>query len=162
MTIAELFKKMMVFSDGNIHDIDHFIRVWSYAKTIGELEDLKPEDQFVLEAAALMHDIACPLCRIKYGNTNGKYQEMEGAIIAHDFLKDTDLNDDQIERIAYLIGHHHTFTQIEGIDYQILIEADYMANAEECLYPKENIRNFKEKYFKTSTGIQLLKALFQL
>ena len=25
--------------------------------------------------AAVVHDIACPLCREKYGNTNGKHQE---------------------------------------------------------------------------------------
>ena len=38
MTIAEIMKKMITFSNGNIHDIDHFLHVWSYAKMIGELE----------------------------------------------------------------------------------------------------------------------------
>ena len=79
MKIAEILKKMITFSNGNIHDIDHLIKVWTYAKTIGELEGLDPETQFVLEVAAITHDIACPLCREKYGNANGKYQEIEGA-----------------------------------------------------------------------------------
>ena len=35
----------------------------------------------------------------------------------------------QIARVAYLVGHHHTLRGIDGIDYQILIEADYIANA---------------------------------
>ena len=48
MTISALMAKMIGFSQGNIHDIDHLIRVWTYARTIGELEGL---------------DIACPLCR---------------------------------------------------------------------------------------------------
>ena len=78
MRITEILERMIVFSDGNIHDIDHFLRVWSYTKTIGEGEGLDTRTQYLLEAAALVHDIACPLCREKYGNTNGKHQEEEG------------------------------------------------------------------------------------
>ena len=29
MTIAQIMEKMIRFSEGNIHDIDHFIRVWT-------------------------------------------------------------------------------------------------------------------------------------
>ena len=68
MTISQIMLKMIAFSDGNIHDIDHFVRVWNYAKTIAELEEIDPETQFILEVAAITHDIACPLCREKYEN----------------------------------------------------------------------------------------------
>ena len=71
MTIAQIMEKMIAFSEGNIHDITLLSCVWTYAKTIGELEGLDPETQFILEVAAITHDIACPLCRKKYGNTNG-------------------------------------------------------------------------------------------
>ena len=40
MTVSQILEKMIAFSEGNIHDIDHLIRVWTYAKTIGELEGL--------------------------------------------------------------------------------------------------------------------------
>ena len=89
MTISKILEKMISFSEGNIHDIDHFIRVWTYAKTIGELEGLDDETLFVLEIAAITHDIACPLCREKYGNTNGKYQEEEGITLVRKFLSGT-------------------------------------------------------------------------
>ena len=72
MTIAQIMEKMIAFSEGNIHDITHLSCVWTYAKTIGELEGLDADTQFILEVAAITHDIACPLCRKKYGNTNGK------------------------------------------------------------------------------------------
>ena len=78
MKISEIMEKMIAFSKGNIHDINHFMCVWTYAKTIGELENLDQETQYILEVAAITHDIACPFCREKYGNTNGKYQEKEG------------------------------------------------------------------------------------
>ena len=71
MTIAQIMEKMIAFSEGNIHDITHLSCVWTYAKTIGELEGLDADTQFILEVAAITHDIACPLCRKKYGNTNG-------------------------------------------------------------------------------------------
>ncbi len=65
------------------------MKVYAYAKTIGECEQLNSKTQAVLEVAAIMHDIACPLCREKYGNTNGQYQEIEGVILAEEFLKDS-------------------------------------------------------------------------
>ena len=89
MTIAQIMEKMIAFSEGNIHDITHLSCVWTYAKTIGELEGLDADTQFILEVAAITHDIACPLCRKKYGNTNGKYQEQEGAPLVREFLADT-------------------------------------------------------------------------
>lgn len=160
MTISQIFEKMIAFSDGNIHDIDHLIRVWTYAKTIGELEGLDEETQFILEVAAITHDIACPLSREKYGNINGKKQEEEGAILVREFLADTGMTVEQINRVSFLVGHHHTMKGIEGADYQILIEADYIANASENGYSKENVQNFKEKIAKTESGKRLIEEIY--
>jgi len=159
-SIAELTHKMIVFSEGNLHDISHFLKVWAYAKTIGELEVLDPQTQFILEVAALTHDIACPLCRKKYGNTNGVLQEKEGIPLVSDFLADTDLTEEQRERVIYLVGHHHTLPEINGIDYQILIEADYLVNAEESGYSPAHIQTFCRDFFRTKSGIALLKSIF--
>lgn len=162
MTIAEIMNKMIGYSNGHIHDIDHLMRVWTYAKTIGELEGLDEGTQFILETSAIVHDIACPLCREKYGNTNGKHQEREGMILVKDFFKDSDLTENQIQRIIYLVGHHHTFHEIDGLDYQILVEADYIANAMEEGYSKKNLKNFMKRIMKTKTAIQLTKSIFQI
>ena len=159
-TIARLMERMIYFSEGNIHDIDHLVRVWNYAKTIGELEGLDADTQYVLEVAAIVHDIACPLCREKYGNTNGKYQEQEGAPMAAAFLADSGMTPEQIDRVAYLVGHHHTFAGIDGIDWQILVEADYIANATENGYSESNVRNFVGRIFRTETGMRLVRSIF--
>ena len=55
MTIAQIMEKMIAFSEGNIHDITHLSCVWTYAKTIGELERVDEETQFILEVAAITH-----------------------------------------------------------------------------------------------------------
>ena len=111
---------------------------------------------------AITHDIACPFCRKAYGNTNGPNQEREGARLVREFLQDTGMPQAQVERVAYLVGHHHTLAQIDGIDYQILIEADYLANASENGYAKEIIQRFLDRFCKTASGAQLLRAAFCL
>lgn len=158
MTISKIMQKMIAFSDGNRHDINHLLKVWGYAKTIGDAEKLDADTQFLLETAAITHDIACPLCREKYGNTNGKYQEAEGAVLVRGFLADTGLTEKQIDRVSYLVGHQ----AVSGADYQILIEADYLVNADESSYSAENIRNFRDKFFKTETGTRLLNAIYRV
>ena len=71
-----------------------------------------------------------------------------------EFLHDTGLTPAQVDRIAYLVSHHHTLTDIDGIDYQILIEADYIVNAAENEYSKESINNQskKERYTSATDG----------
>ena len=94
MTVSEVIKKMVAYSEGNLHDINHFMKVYAYAKTIAEGENLNPELQKLVEVTAVVHDIACPLCRVKYGNTNGKHQEEESAALLEEFFKDSDLPKD--------------------------------------------------------------------
>ena len=160
MNISQIMEKMIAISDGNIRDIDHFIRVWSYAKTIGELEHLDKDTQYILEVAAITHDIACPLCREKYGNTDGKKQEAEGTPMVQEFLRDSGMTAAQIERVMFLVGHHHTFTDVDGADHQILLEADYIANASENSYSKDIIKNFLERTAKTKSGSRLIRQVF--
>lgn len=85
IAVSEIMRRMITFSEGNLHDIDHLIRVWTYAKTIGELEHLDSETQYILEVAAITHDIACPLCRAKYGNTNSKHQKQKANSLSFSF-----------------------------------------------------------------------------
>lgn len=42
MRTAEILEKMIAGARGHLHDISHFISVWGYARTIGELEGLDP------------------------------------------------------------------------------------------------------------------------
>lgn len=160
MTTAEAIKKLTLESNGNFHDINHFLKVHAYALTIGACEGLDEKTLHTLELAAIVHDIACPLCREKYGNTNGKYQEAEGIPLTRAFFAGTDVTGEQLERIVWLVSHHHTLRPIEGLDHQILIEADYLVNAEESSLPEKNIRHMGEVVFKTKTGKELLDSLY--
>ena len=161
MTVAEAMKKMILLSNGNRHDINHFLKVHAYAAdAIGACESLPEDTLKALELAAIVHDIACPLCREKYGNTNGKFQELEGATLTRAFFADTGIPAEQLERIVWLVSHHHTLRPIEGPDHQILIEADYLVNAEESNLPESNIRHMNDAIFKTRTGKELLESVY--
>ena len=157
---ARIMQKMIDYSKGSLHDIEHFIKVHSYAAAIARLEKLDPGVQTVLEIAAIVHDIACPMLRERYGRADGKLQEIEGPPLARALLADCGLSAEQLERVLFLVAHHHTPDKADGIDYQILIEADYLVNASESGYSRENIENTLDKVFKTAAGRALLKSIY--
>lgn len=160
--ISNAVTKMIFFYHGSTHDIEHFLKVWAYARTIGEQENLNEELQETLELASIIHDIACPLCRSKYGSTEGKYQEKEGMPLAREFYQEFDLPEEMLNRICYLVGHHHTYTGVDGLDYQILLEAGFLVNASESHYSRPQIESFQKKVFKTGSGLKLLNSIYQL
>lgn len=159
-SVSEIIVRMIGYSDGNLHDIDHFLKVFAYAGTIAGCEGLPADAVKTVEIAAVIHDIACPLCREKYGDTNGRHQEKEGAVLAEEFLRDIAIPDEMKQRVVWLVGHHHTVKDIDGEDHQILIEADYLVNAEESGFSRENIRNARDRIFKTSAGRRLLGSIY--
>ena len=63
MKVSEAIAKMVSISEGNQHDICHFLKVWGFARTIGETEGLDARTLMTLELAAVVHDIACPVLR---------------------------------------------------------------------------------------------------
>lgn len=140
--------------------VHHFLKVYSFAKLIGEAEGLDEHTQFVLETTALMHDIGIKESLIKYGSSSGKYQEQEGPFPARVILEEAEYAEDDIERICYLISHHHTYKPIDGIDYQILIEADFLVNIYEDMESDSAVLNVKDKIFKTKQGIKLLDEMY--
>ena len=46
------------------------------------------------------------------------------------------------------------------MDFQILVEADFLVNIFEDGMDEHSIKSVKEKIFKTKTGINLLEKLF--
>ena len=128
MTLEPLILKMISYDHGSPERIQHFLKVHSFAKTIAVLEHLDEKTLFITEAAAIVHDIGIRLCLEKYGDGNGKLQEKEGPALAEQMLSELGFEKDVIERVSFLVGHHHTYTGIDGLDYQILVEADFLVN----------------------------------
>ena len=156
METAGMIRDMVAFYKGNTHDINHFLKVYAYARTIGGLTGLDSETQRTLEIAAIVHDIACPLCREKYGRADGALQEQESAPLVRAFLSPYALPEALAERVVFLVCHHHTVTGVDGLDWRILLEADFLVNAEECRMTSQQRRSACETFFRTEAGKELL------
>lgn len=161
---ARAIEKMAAYyaahSNVRLHDINHFMKVWGFARTIGLGEGLDAATQETLELAAIIHDIACPVCREKYGQADGKHQETEGEPLAREFYADFGLPPAQVDRIAYIVAHHHTYTGVDGLDYQIMLEADFLVNADEEPVSPAGIASFRQNVYRTKTGLTLLDSLY--
>jgi HD superfamily phosphodiesterase len=152
---------MISYNAGDARRIAHALKVYSFAKTIGVLENLNSETQQTLELSAILHDIGIHMSEQKYGSSAGNYQELEGPPIARRLLQKYELPADMLERICFLIGHHHTYHKVDGIDYQILLEADFLVNAYEDSMSQKQIASVREKVFKTKTGILFLDKIYK-
>ena len=160
MDINKVTTAMIDYYQGQPKRIQHFLKVHAYAKLIGEQEGLDKEILDILEVAALTHYIGIKISEEKYNRSAGKYQEVEGPAVAQQMLEDLQYDKAKTDRVCYLIGHHHRYDQIDGIDYQILVEADFLVNLAEEQSSKETIESVKGKIFKTKTGIWLINKIF--
>lgn len=158
--LEDLFMDMIAYYDGDPKRIQHFTKVHSYARLIGIGEELDDASLFILEAAAYTHDIGIRVAEEKYGRCDGKLQEQEGPIIAQKMLSQLGFENYIVERICFLIGHHHTYDNIDGLDYQILVEADFLVNLYEDDAGNRAIDKAYKRIFKTETGKKIFRLMF--
>lgn len=162
--LIALYKEMVNFFSGDPRRCQHWIKVHSLAKQIGLGENMPEHQLFVLEATAMLHDCGIKPGEEKYGadHAHGHVQEVEGPPVAKEMLEKLAFEPADIERICYLIAHHHTYTNIDGLDYQALVEADFLVNLFEHGDSEQSIRAAVKNIFKTQTGIALATAMFNL
>lgn len=158
--IDRLTLEMMEFDQGDAKRIQHFLKVHRFAQLIGRMEQLDPHTQMILECAAVVHDIGIRPAEEKYGACNGKLQEKEGPAYARAMLEKLGFSAEDTERICYLVGHHHTYTNIDGPDYQILVEADFLVNLYEDGSSQKTVENVLKNVFQTKSGAQLCSKTY--
>lgn len=161
-SMSQLTMAMITLYSGDAKRIQHFMKVHAFAKMIAEEEEVGIKQREVIETAALVHDIGIHTAEKKHHSSAGEYQEIEGPPIARAMLMALEFKPSVVNRVCELVAHHHTYTDIDGVDLQILIEADFLVNAYEEGMTKRNIRSFRDKVFRTSTGIHYLNEMFGL
>ncbi|HIR34822.1 MAG TPA: HD domain-containing protein [Candidatus Faecimorpha stercoravium] len=156
----ELIMAMCRYEAGCPERVQHFLKVYAFCQVIGRQEGIPAPVQQILETAAIVHDIGIRPSLKKYGSSAGAYQQIEGPAEAEKMLEELHYPAQMIERVSYLVGHHHTYQDIQGLDYQILVEADFLVNMFEEHMDAEQIRGVREKIFRTRTGKDLLDQMF--
>ncbi|MGN1251099.1 MAG: HD domain-containing protein [Candidatus Spyradocola sp.] len=141
---------MIAYYD-NQNYIAHTLKVFGYAQGIAAGEGVTGQEREIIEYAALFHDVGIPAGMAECGSGAGPVQERLGAPIAMEMTRRYVSDPEIIERVGYLVGHHHSFGIKGQRDLQILFEADWLVNLIESA-EKYDRRIVYEKHFETATG----------
>ncbi len=139
--------------------INNTLKVYGFTCSIAEEESVSEEREIIVRLAALLHDIGVPEAVRKHQSAAGNYRELEGPSVAKQILGQR-YPKDTIERVLYLVGNHHSYSKIDGMDFQILVEADFLVNLDEAKSTWDEAQRVGEKYFKTHTGGNLLRWMY--
>lgn len=154
--------RMKKYFDEDMPRINHALRVLYYGEKILNMEQVEqPFIHCVVEMACIFHDIGIKESEKKYLSAAAKYQELEGPPVAREIMLDILIRPDILERVCYLIGHHHTQRTVDGFDFQILWEADFLVNVEEG-WIKVDAGKEKEilcRHFRTNAGAAFFHKL---
>ncbi len=155
----ELIREMVRVNEGDARRINHALKVYGIAKCIAGCEGTPERTRQIIEAAAVLHDIAIRRCEQKYGSCAGPLQEQEGPGVARPLLEKHTKDAEMVERVCWLIAHHHTLKDVRDIDHRVLIEADLIVNAEEGEFTPEAFARAYGLHIKTAAGRELAKRM---
>ena len=155
-----VLNKMIAYFGSDVRRINHALKVYGFAAAIAKCCGVTEDEENTMLLAAALHDIGIHEAVRKYHSTAGKYQEMEGPPIVEEMLKGLNTEPQTIKRVCFIIGNHHSYGRIDGIDFQILVEADFLVNIQEDAMDKEAIESIKSKYFKTPAGSHYIEQIY--
>lgn len=154
MNLAAVIGAMeQVFKDVP-YGIEHTNQVLRNAEMIMDGESTPEETRVIVSLASILHDIGALEAQRKHGSMAGHLQEIEGPPIAREILNGAGVDAATVERVCFIVGHHHSPEKIDGIDFQIVWEADTL---EALLHGPERsdpaaLLEKVEANFRTSSG----------
>ena len=161
MNICDVIESAVSYDRGDSKRINHFMKVYAFAGLIGRKEGISGRELDILEAAAVLHDIGIHNAEMLHGSSDGKYQELEGPAVAADILSALGADDEFTEKVCNMVGRHHTYTGIDSLSLQILIEADFLVNIFEDGMSDSAVASVREKIFRTAEGSKLLEEMYE-
>lgn len=143
----------------DVRRIQHAQKVARFAEEMVKGEGGNP---LVVLGSAFLHDIDIQEVEKKQESPSGEFQKLEAASIAKDLLIRLSLRTEVIDEICDIIGHHRNPREEETLNFQILYEAEWLANIEEegLLKNREELKELIPKVFKTASGRKLAENLY--
>ena len=138
--------QMKLFYHGDPMKIQHFVRVYTLARSIGELERLPDEEQEYLELAALVHGVGGddPMATVR------------------EILTSCGIDDEAIAHVCHIVTNMDSYDHIASLDHQIFVEARSIVDFKEQDVKTDEIVKTAEKRFITNTGKLFLKRAFDV
>ena len=137
--------RMKQYYRGDMDKVQHFVRVYTLAKSIGELEHLSDEEQFDLELAAVVHNV-----------------EGDRIPVVRDILRECGVTEAAAMKVCHMVENTENYEHIGTLDHQILIEAKLIVDFKEQNTPEKEIIRKAEDLFLSNTGKLFLKRAFHL
>jgi len=139
--------------------IDHALQVASYAE---QMLAFIEADVVLILSAAYLHDIGIHEAERVHGSSAGNWQELEGPPIARQILNGLEADAFLVDRVATLVGCHHTPEGDDSAEFRILWDADALVNFGEILVGKddESINQIINSHMTTEPGYQMARKLF--
>jgi HD superfamily phosphodiesterase len=133
--------------------IGHATRVARYTERIAKTEG---GDLAVILTAAYLHDIGIKEAERKHGSAAAKYQELEGPPVARELLIALGADEQLIEEVCDIVGHHHHPREEETLSFKTVYDADTLVNLEEKQKQEpmgaEKVSEIIERSFLTESG----------
>jgi len=140
--------------------IGHAAKVARYAEEICKGESANPA---VVLVAAYLHDIGIKESERRYNSSAPKYQHREGPPVARMILEKLNAEENLINEVCDIIGHHHWPREDETMNFKVLYDADLITNLEEehaqGKFSRERLGNIVSSSFLTRTGAELAKKV---
>lgn len=159
-TIPKVALAMLDKNSGDIRRIEHSLKVFAWAQLLGSAESLDDKTLDILLLSALLHDIGIHVAEKKYGVSSSQFQEFEGPPVAREIMTDLGFDHEVIERVCFIISRHHTYSAVDNIDFQLLVEADFLVNSSEDHLTDDQIIGFAGNIIKSESGLNYLSLLF--
>ncbi len=154
-----MFAAIRYFS-GDHKRIEHRLNVYGYTQLLIARKPMPKEVEETLGIAAILHDIGIKEAEEKYNYSDAKLQQELGPVIAEKLMSECSVDQKIALRVQEIIANHHNYGALQGLDFAILVEADFIVNASESRMKKEAIEAFIKKYFVTDTGKSLVMQIF--
>ena len=157
MLLARAIEEMKLVFKDIPYGIDHTSRVLSNAKFIMNGEEITGATEETVCFAAVLHDIGAIEAQRNHGSMEGRFQEIEGPPIAQSILERIGVPAATTNRVCFIVGNHHTPAKIDGVDFQVIWEADYLEYLQfgEKNDDPDTLRQKILENFKTATGRNL-------
>lgn len=153
---TQLLRNVLCYEQGHPRRTQHILKVYALAKLFGEQEKISAEDQQILQAAAILHDIAIRYCKESYGGDAGQENQKRAAPqLVSRFLNAASYLPSYVPRIIDLVVHHHDYDKPKSQLLQLLMEADLIVNCYESRPDREKAARIR-KLFQTEGGRELL------
>lgn len=123
---AKLIRAMIGFFGEDVGRIEHALRVLYHAERTMERYDAYDLD--IVLASAVFHDVGIKIAEEKHGFQDAKKQELYGPPAAEELLSSVGFPAAKIEKVKEIIGNHHSPSQYDYVELEILKEADRIVN----------------------------------